>query len=113
MKSDDERTSRIAPSFGGDTPRRLHIIARLRNYFLTGLIIAGPVFLEFRTQMEENRGKLKEGEQNIRTIQTTRAAVAAASGQPTPRAARSQPASPGKIKIYGLDEGPREIEVKR
>ena len=43
MKSDDERSSRTVAPFGSDAPRRLHIIARLRNYFLTGLIIAGPV----------------------------------------------------------------------
>ena len=29
--------------FGDEQPRPLHAIARLRNYFLTGLIIAGPV----------------------------------------------------------------------
>ena len=29
--------------FGDDEPRPIHAIARLRNYFLTGLVIAGPV----------------------------------------------------------------------
>jgi len=52
MKSDEERlagagrdvasSGQFAP-FGEPQPRPLHIIARLRNYFLTGLIIAGPL----------------------------------------------------------------------
>ncbi len=39
---DDERIGPIA-ELGNDTPRPIHLIARLRNYFLTGLIIAGPL----------------------------------------------------------------------
>ena len=43
MSVDDDRSKRAASQFDGDTPRPLHMIAMLRNYFLTGLIIAGPV----------------------------------------------------------------------
>ena len=53
MKPEDQRSPRVAgrdgvPSgqiakFGGEEPRPLRLIARLRNYFLTGLIIAGPL----------------------------------------------------------------------
>ena len=43
MIPDQERSARAVAQFGEDEPRPLHVMARLRNYFLTGLIIVGPV----------------------------------------------------------------------
>ena len=48
----------------------------------------------------------EEVEQQLRTLQSARAATP---GAPT---AHSQiPTKPGKVKIYGLDEGVREIQL--
>ncbi len=64
-----------------------------------------------------------EFEHNLRTFQATRLAAATASARPAassqsqpatpaqPRTAQSPPAAPGKIRIYGLDEGVREIQM--
>jgi hypothetical protein len=50
-----------------------------------------------------------EFEQQMRTVQAARAMA----GTPTPRPAprQTKPATPGKIIIYGLEGGPREIQT--
>ena len=49
----------------------------------------------------------EELQHQMRALETQRALAKTMSTQPKP------PMTAGKIKIYGLDEGPREIEVKR
>jgi len=57
----------------------------------------------------------EEFEQNIRTIQAKRMAAGTASthssAPPQPGTPQSPPPPPGKIRIYGLDEGVREIQM--
>jgi len=57
----------------------------------------------------------EELEQNVRAFQSTHQATANASARttvpPQIKTATSPPASPGKIRIYGLDEGVREIQM--
>ena len=57
----------------------------------------------------------EEFEQNIRTIQAKRMAAgtasAGSSAPPQARTPQAPPPPPGKIRIYGLDEGVREIQM--
>jgi hypothetical protein len=50
-----------------------------------------------------------EFEQQMRTVQAARALAGASTPQPAARPAK--PATPGKIVIYGLEGGPREIQT--
>ena len=50
-----------------------------------------------------------EFEQQLRTVQAARAMAGTPTPQPAPR--QTKPATPGKIVIYGLEGGPREIQT--